>query len=160
MVAKYEYKLLLSSFSSPLHFIFQLLYFFNVDTSAPLASHQKRWTARGSAHTILLWKDFFSWKHSQTVLFFTWFPNGLPFLLNPIYLICLAKIVHPLFYFICPVFKLLHYFVSIRVCDHSGFYRFLSESLSVESLKILPKFELKNIELCGKLRKAINRTQL
>ena len=40
-------------FKSPLY-----MYFLYVRTSAPLAIHQKRWTARGSACTILVWKLF------------------------------------------------------------------------------------------------------
>ena len=35
------------------------LLLFYVGLCAPLASHQKPWTARGSAYTILLWKYFF-----------------------------------------------------------------------------------------------------
>ena len=45
-------------------------HFFNVGTCAPLGSHQKRWIARGSACTILLWKHLWDNLHQLSTQHF------------------------------------------------------------------------------------------
>ena len=47
------------------------IFFFNAGTCALFASHQNRWTARGSACTILLWKHCIALQNILLILYMT-----------------------------------------------------------------------------------------